>query len=298
MSNASPSHSSTSGDSFNIKAPRLPPDVNARNLRIEKQRRERFNETLLDMARLVPSLASMKRPSKKVVVCEAVRHLQQRRDMCIHAARDIRHLLAENHRLTSELNAMRSQLPGGSVTPLQTPRTPSEALLELMGVEDEPCGDFPDGFAINVGSRRPLKRQEMSDMPTNAERPGLQQTIYPVGEQLSDPTLPDTSCFADNMLNRSYSPAHVWAEQTKGMTGPEEFLNLLASSNASKVLMPQPPNHMAKFDTPVDSNMINQPNGPPVSLEDIFIDPALHTWIDEINIDTWPVGLDNNASGF
>ncbi|KAL2839659.1 hypothetical protein BJY01DRAFT_250388 [Aspergillus pseudoustus] len=93
----------------------------ARNLAIEKQRREALNEDFFgtyaahiyslitylsthptpfvdtaqeDLARLVPGLAHVRRLTKVLIVNESNRHFRQQREMCIAAARDMQALLA------------------------------------------------------------------------------------------------------------------------------------------------------------------------------------------------------------
>lgn len=126
----------------------LPPNVNARNLSIEKQRREAMNKQLLEMARLVPSLAYAPRLNKVVIVNKTVDHLQEQRDMCVAAGRDMQDLLAENRRLVSEISALRTQF-GATSTFLAEPKPVTSAMATLMGVENEVLGTFPAGFEDN-----------------------------------------------------------------------------------------------------------------------------------------------------
>ncbi|KAJ9611714.1 hypothetical protein H2200_004898 [Cladophialophora chaetospira] len=109
----------------------LPPDVNARNLRIEKQRREVMNEKFMDLARLVPGLVAGGRLSKSHIVEESARYLRQQRAIWAAAAVDMRELIDENRRLISELNVVRSQAEGSQGPLLQT-RPIKDASLQLM----------------------------------------------------------------------------------------------------------------------------------------------------------------------
>ncbi|KAF2163632.1 hypothetical protein M409DRAFT_26239 [Zasmidium cellare ATCC 36951] len=121
----------------------LPPDVNSRNLAIEKRRRQDMNRTFLDLARCLPKLASAKRLTKNMIVTESLHYHQQQRSMCIAAGRELRELLAAHQNLVVELNAMRSQL---GIQLGNAPWAPSTALLSLMDVENQVYGEFPDGF--------------------------------------------------------------------------------------------------------------------------------------------------------
>ncbi|KAG6361192.1 hypothetical protein INS49_009416 [Diaporthe citri] len=97
------------------------------------------------MARLVPSLASAPRLNKVVIVNKTVDHLQEQRNMCVAAGRDMQDLLAENRRLVSELRALRTQIRATSSSPVE-PKPVTPAMARLMGVENEVLGTFPAGF--------------------------------------------------------------------------------------------------------------------------------------------------------
>ncbi|CEJ58074.1 hypothetical protein PMG11_06745 [Penicillium brasilianum] len=126
----------------------LPPDVNARNLALEKGRREDMKKDLLELARLVPALAPVRRLSKTIVVKEGLQHFKKQRAMCLSAAGDMRDLIAENHRLIAELNELRFLAGERDLPPLE-PKPVSEAMIQLMNVPNEICGTFPAGFGDN-----------------------------------------------------------------------------------------------------------------------------------------------------
>lgn len=100
------------------------------------------------MARLVPSLACAPRLNKVVIVNKTVDHLQEQRNMCVAAGRDMQDLLAENRRLISELCALRTQIGATSTSPVE-PKPVTSAMARLMGVENEVLGSFPAGFEDN-----------------------------------------------------------------------------------------------------------------------------------------------------
>ncbi|KAJ5159531.1 uncharacterized protein N7482_006535 [Penicillium canariense] len=126
----------------------LPPAVNAHNLALEKGRREDMKRDLLDLARLVPALAPVRRLSKTLVVKESLRHFKQQREMCLAAAEDVRDLVAENHRLIAQLNELRF-LAGKPSTLASQPKPLTEGILQLMDVPNQVCGQFPAGFGDN-----------------------------------------------------------------------------------------------------------------------------------------------------
>ncbi|KAL2810620.1 hypothetical protein BJX63DRAFT_401684 [Aspergillus granulosus] len=150
MSN--PSTQSRPNNGKKKRARPLPAHVMARNLAIEKRRREELNEDFLNLARLVPGLAHARRLSKVLIVNESIRHLRTQRDMCVAAASDMQNLLAENSRLVAEVNGLRAQLGGcGGIASPQLPvtRPVSDAMTHLMSVKDEVYGEFPAGFGDN-----------------------------------------------------------------------------------------------------------------------------------------------------
>lgn len=134
-----------SGNVKKTRRARPSPNANARNLSIEKQRREAMNKQLLEMARLVPSLACAPRLNKVVIVNKTVEHLQEQRNMCVAAGRDMHDLLAENRRLVSEISALRIQFGAVATSPIE-PRAITPAMARLMAVENEVLGTFPAGF--------------------------------------------------------------------------------------------------------------------------------------------------------
>lgn len=100
------------------------------------------------MARLVPSLACAPRLNKVVIVNKTVDHLQEQRDMCVAAGRDMQDLIAENRRLVSEISALRTQVGAASTSSVE-PKPITPAMARLMGVENEVLGTFPAGFEDN-----------------------------------------------------------------------------------------------------------------------------------------------------
>ncbi|KAL4860675.1 hypothetical protein BDV12DRAFT_204803 [Aspergillus spectabilis] len=109
----------------------LPAHVMARNLAIEKRRREELNEDFLNLARLVPGLAHARRLSKMLIVNESIRHLRIQRDMCIAAAKV--------YALRAQVGGCRGMVPPPAIRPV------TDAMAHLMSVKDEVYGEFPAG---------------------------------------------------------------------------------------------------------------------------------------------------------
>ncbi|PMD56073.1 uncharacterized protein K444DRAFT_536508, partial [Hyaloscypha bicolor E] len=88
-------------------------DERASHRVIEKQRREALNESFLDLARLIPALAPVRRLSKSLIVHEGIQHLRAQRATCLAAASEVQAILAENIQLIVEVNSWREQYGSG-----------------------------------------------------------------------------------------------------------------------------------------------------------------------------------------
>lgn len=75
---------------------------------IERQRRETLNGKFLSLARLLPSLASHRRPSKSAIVNGSIAHLTYQRAQRLLAAKLLRRLCAEHDELLNEVNEWRN----------------------------------------------------------------------------------------------------------------------------------------------------------------------------------------------
>jgi hypothetical protein len=105
---------------------------------VERQRREQLNGRFLDLAKLLPSLATQKRPSKSAIVNGSITHLMGQRNARLIAARELKTLFAENQDLLKELNEYRVQ--SGKDAKLSMGWT--EGMAEVVKVEDETFGTF------------------------------------------------------------------------------------------------------------------------------------------------------------
>lgn len=155
-----------------------------------------------DLARLVPKLASARRLSKVLIVKESIRHLRQQRNMCVAAAKDVQDLLAENQRLTLEVNRLRLQ-SSGSAPSESNPKPITAAMKGLMSVKDEVYGDFSAGFGDNWARNTAEIQIGKDETQRNYEELELlDSNCYAIPGQL-DPTLrllQDHQMMACNML--------------------------------------------------------------------------------------------------
>jgi len=106
---------------------------------IERQRRETLNGKFLSLARLLPSLASHRRPSKSAIVNGSIAHLTHQRDQRLLAAKLLRTLCAEHDTLLNEVNEWR-KANGFAVKEFTSAWT--EEVDEVCTVEKEIFGNF------------------------------------------------------------------------------------------------------------------------------------------------------------
>ena len=106
---------------------------------IERQRRETLNSKFLSLARLLPSLASHRRPSKAAIVHGSVAHLTHQRDQRLLAVKLLRQLCTQHDELLNEVNEWR-KANGYAVKDNSTAWT--EEVEEVCSVEKEVFGNF------------------------------------------------------------------------------------------------------------------------------------------------------------
>ncbi|PSN74033.1 hypothetical protein BS50DRAFT_615012 [Corynespora cassiicola Philippines] len=113
----------------------------------EKSRREAFNDGLIDLARQIPSLASMKRLNKHLIVEHSIKRHKEQRQLRCDASQELRRILAERDDLLTEVNHWRS-LSRPSIMPRKA--TPmGTSLKRLLNSKKEQYGSFPNGFGEN-----------------------------------------------------------------------------------------------------------------------------------------------------
>ena len=108
---------------------------------IERQRRETLNSKFIHLARLLPSLAAARRPSKSAIVNGSISHLNVQREQRLLAARLLRQLCAERDALAKECLEWRyaNGLPGRDDTPVSAW---NDEMEEVCAVENEQFGTF------------------------------------------------------------------------------------------------------------------------------------------------------------
>ncbi|WRT65826.1 uncharacterized protein IL334_002776 [Kwoniella shivajii] len=106
---------------------------------IERARRETLNGKFLSLAKLLPSLASSRRPSKSAIVNGSISHLTHQRDQRLLAAKVLKDIMAERDELLNELNDWR-KLSGYS--PKEVQNSYHEEVEQINSVQSEVFGNF------------------------------------------------------------------------------------------------------------------------------------------------------------
>ncbi|KAH7055758.1 hypothetical protein B0J12DRAFT_429662 [Macrophomina phaseolina] len=164
------------------------PDDRASHRVIEKQRREALNERFIQLARLLPGLASHHRLSKSIIVNESIAHHKKQRAERLAAAREIRCFLAEREDLLAEVNSWRTRF-GPIGAELRQGQPLSENARDLLKVEDEVFGKFPNGFGDNRPSDEEAESYhdagEITGGPSLTDTPEVQHESTTYGQSLS-----------------------------------------------------------------------------------------------------------------
>lgn len=144
---------------------------------VERQRREQLNGRFLDLARLLPSLATQKRPSKSAIVNGSITHLTSQRNARLIAAKELRALFTENQDILKELNEYRGQT--GKDAKVSTGWT--AGMEEVVKVEEETFGTFTsfdeDGDGDDAVDQEDFEAKPEVDLAavydTNAAQPAM-----------------------------------------------------------------------------------------------------------------------------
>ncbi|KAF5624352.1 hypothetical protein F52700_9519 [Fusarium sp. NRRL 52700] len=177
----------------------LPPDVTARNLAIEKQRRGELKEDFLELARLLPDLANTRRLTKVLIVNKSIEHVRQQRELCITAASDMQEVVDQNYQLVAEVNALRAQIGGPSMPQAQV-KPMTQAMAQLAETKNHVFGTFPAGFGDNWAEEYSQVQhettREVGISTDNSYAPSALQTdvnITPDATQSSPETTPGSA---------------------------------------------------------------------------------------------------------
>ncbi|KAJ6554879.1 hypothetical protein B0H19DRAFT_1154725 [Mycena capillaripes] len=101
---------------------------------VERQRRDKLNARILELASLLPNLAGVRRPSRIAITKSSIAHIHNSRRHRILASQQLRALHAENEVLREEVNQWRRRagIPG-----VMEPRRGEAFMLVFTGAELE-----------------------------------------------------------------------------------------------------------------------------------------------------------------
>ncbi|THG98278.1 hypothetical protein EW145_g7452 [Phellinidium pouzarii] len=117
---------------------------------VERQRRETLNGRFLDLAALLPNLATVRRPSKSAIVNSSIALIHASRRTRLLAARELRLLSSESDALRRELNEWRAR---ASLPRIDEP-TRSQEFLTLISPQDiEGVGGMDSADGAGPGER-------------------------------------------------------------------------------------------------------------------------------------------------
>jgi hypothetical protein len=139
---------------------------------------------LQDLARLLPSLAHIRRPSKAAIVNGSINHLSLQREQRLTAAREVRSIFAEKQEFLEEINEWRTR---NGLLPRES-KGWTQSLEEVVSVESEVFGNFigmgdGDGDGENEGDYGEAE-QDGQDAEMNADESclGKSQTFSSISQ--------------------------------------------------------------------------------------------------------------------
>ncbi|KAJ7074732.1 hypothetical protein C8F01DRAFT_34321 [Mycena amicta] len=101
---------------------------------VERQRRDRLNARILELASLLPNLAGVRRPSRIAITKSSIAYIHNSRKQRILASQQLRALHAESEALRAEVNQWRQR---AGVPGVAEPRRGEGFMMVLSGAELE-----------------------------------------------------------------------------------------------------------------------------------------------------------------
>ncbi|KAF7290562.1 Macrophage erythroblast attacher isoform 1 [Mycena indigotica] len=158
---------------------------------VERQRREALNSRFLDLAGVLPNLATVRRPSKSSIVNSSIAYIHASRRHRITAAQQLRQIASECEALRREANEWRAR---AGVMRLDTPsRGESFSMVlgeelhyevgDLQGVyEDEEAEEYAmAGYQDEMMRLQMLQQQSTSPFAHNVPTPPHSAPLPPQG---------------------------------------------------------------------------------------------------------------------
>nr|GAT59963.1 macrophage erythroblast attacher isoform 1 [Mycena chlorophos] len=129
---------------------------------VERQRRDRLNARILELATLLPNLAGVRRPSRIAITKSSIAYIHNSRKQRILASQQLRVLHSESEALRAEVNQWRQRAGAPSIA---EPRRSEGFMMVLSGAEleiepvDTADDDEYDGAMLGYPPMHPAGRQ-------------------------------------------------------------------------------------------------------------------------------------------
>ncbi|KAF7288904.1 Macrophage erythroblast attacher isoform 1 [Mycena indigotica] len=140
---------------------------------VERQRREALNARFLDLAGMLPSLATIRRPSKSSIVNTSIAHVNASNRHRLLASQQLRGLTEECESLRREVNEWRER--AGGIAPIAKPIRGENFELLLSGAEPEMDDLFWQDVEGGVGA---IDEEGEHDSPEDMEQQQRRQFAY------------------------------------------------------------------------------------------------------------------------
>lgn len=151
---------------------------------IERARRETLNTKFLTLARLLPSLANHRRPSKSAIVNGSISHVTHQREQRLLAANLLKQLCSERDELFEEANEWRK---ASGLAPRDGPSNIwNDDMEEVCSVEQEVFGNFASMGGDDDGEDEVEMTNSISEVPQFAV-PSINGLITPRSSTDIDP---------------------------------------------------------------------------------------------------------------
>jgi len=141
-------------------------DDRAQHRILEKQRREAFNDRMLELARLLPRVAAHRQLSKHVIVNESIRKLKAERSGRAALISGLKALMAERDDLLQDVNRLgRSYNPQHLV--IRQARPIDTTVLEMIKIEDRNVEESIPPFSGTLGNGGAFDEDDEADEGDN-----------------------------------------------------------------------------------------------------------------------------------
>ncbi|WWC88033.1 uncharacterized protein L201_002936 [Kwoniella dendrophila CBS 6074] len=190
---------------------------------IERARRETLNGKFLSLARLLPSLASSRRPSKSAIVNGSISHLTKQRDQRLLASKILKEVLAERDELLKEVNDWRKI---NAYQPKEIKHEYKDEIEQINSVENESFGTF-SGMEGEADAEDEDQQQEDDESPSTIDSLDIHiNNINNTFAQVNGLITPRSSTDLDLALQQNlYNPAPVVDQRAQSVGAGSNGIN-------------------------------------------------------------------------